>query len=41
MNYSTIGEALEEMEHPLSIEAMSVYRALEQITDGRSSRGVR
>ena len=41
MNYNTVQEALERVELPLSIEALSVYRAFEQVQDGRHKRGVR
>ncbi len=38
MNYSRLEEA---MEQPVEIDALSVYRAMEQIQDGRHKRGVR
>jgi hypothetical protein len=41
MNYSTFKDTLEQVQLPLEIEAMSVYRALEQVQDGRHKRGVR
>jgi len=41
MNYSTFENTLEQVDLPLDIDAMSVYRALEQVEDGRHKRGVR
>jgi hypothetical protein len=41
MNYSTLDAALEQMKLPEEIDALSVYRALEQVQDGRHKRGVR
>ena len=41
MNYSMLDEALEQVELPVEIDALSVYRALEHIQDGRHKRGVR
>ncbi len=41
MNYSTLNEAMEAVELPQEIEAMSVYRAFDQVPDGRHKRGVR
>ena len=41
MNYSMLDEAMEQVQLPLEIDALSVYRALEQIQDGRHKRGVR
>jgi predicted transposase YbfD/YdcC len=41
MNYSTLKETGEQVQLPLEIEAMSVYRAFEQVQDGRHKRGVR
>ncbi len=41
MNYSTLDAAMEQMELPVEIDALSVYRALEQVQDGRHKRGVR
>lgn len=41
MNYSTFEERLEPVKLPVEIDAMSVYRALEHIEDGRHKRGVR
>src|SRR6266705_266676 len=41
MNYSTLNEAMEQGKLAQEIDAMSVYRALEQVQDGRHKRGVR
>jgi hypothetical protein len=41
MNYTTFENTLEQVQLPLEIDAMSVYRALEQGEDGRHKRGVR
>lgn len=41
MNHTTRKEATEDVEEPVEIEALSVYRACEQITDGRAKRGIR
>ncbi len=41
MNYSTFEETLEQVKLPVEIDALSVYRALEQVQDGRHKRGVR
>lgn len=41
MNHTISREAAEEREATLAIEALSVYRACEQIRDGRAKRGVR
>jgi len=41
MNYSMLDEAIEQAQMPPEIDAMSVYRAMEQIEDGRHKRGVR
>jgi predicted transposase YbfD/YdcC len=41
MNYSTLDAVMEQMELPVEIDALSVYRALEQVQDGRHKRGVR
>lgn len=41
MNHTTRREATEQGEEPIAIEALSVYRACEQISDGRAKRGVR
>jgi hypothetical protein len=41
MNYQTLEEALEQAGLPVEVEVLSVYRAFEQIQDGRHKRGVR
>jgi DDE_Tnp_1-associated len=41
MNYSTLDAAMEQVKVPMEIDAMSVYRAMEHIQDGRHKRGVR
>src|SRR2546423_8304483 len=41
MNYNTLQEAMEPVADEQQIEALSVYRAFEQIEDGRHKRGVR
>ena len=41
MNYTTVQEAVEHADLPMEIETWSVYRAFEQVTDGRHKRGVR
>lgn len=41
MNYITLEEALEQVGWDQEIDAVSVYRAFEQIEDGRHKRGVR
>src|SRR5437868_9034823 len=41
MNYSTLDAAMEQVKLPVEIDAMSVYRAMEHIQDGRHKRGVR
>ena len=41
MNYSTLNEAMEQVKLPEEIDARSLYRALEQVQDGRHKRGVR
>ncbi len=41
MNYSMLEEAMEQVKLSVEIEAMSVYRAMEHIQDGRHKRGVR
>src|ERR1700680_3000976 len=40
MNYSMLEAAREQMYLPEKIDAMSVYRALERVADGRHKRGV-
>lgn len=41
MNYSTLDQTMEQVNLPVEIDALSVYRALEHIEDGRHKRGVR
>src|SRR5260370_769791 len=41
MNYSTLDQTMEQMNVSVEIDALSVYRALEHIQDGRHKRGVR
>jgi predicted transposase YbfD/YdcC len=41
MNYTTLEEALEQAGLAVEMDAFSVYRAFEQIQDGRHKRGVR
>src|SRR5258708_34385384 len=41
MNYSTLDQTMEQVNLPVEIDALSGYRALEQIEDGRPKRGVR
>ena len=41
MNYSTLEAAMEPVGGEQQIDALSVYRAFEQIQDGRKKRGVR
>src|SRR5258708_22365266 len=41
MDYSRLNEAMEQGKLPEEIDALSVYRAMEQIQDGRHKRGVR
>lgn len=41
MNYTTLEAAMEQAGLPMEVEALSVYRAFEQIRDGRHKRGVR
>ena len=41
MNYNTLQEVMEQVADEQQIEALSVYRAFEQIEDGRHKRGVR
>ena len=41
MNYTTLQEALQEAGLPAEGEVYSVYRAFEQVQDGRHKRGVR
>src|SRR5258707_7935882 len=41
MDYSRLNEAMEQGKLPEEIDALSVYRAMEQVQDGRHKRGVR
>src|SRR5947207_1342010 len=41
MDYSTLNEAMEQGKLVEGIDALSVYRAMEQVQDGRHKRGVR
>ena len=41
MNDNTQTEALKGAEEKMEIEAMSVYRVLETVQDGRARRGIR
>src|SRR5512142_267730 len=41
MNYTTLQEAMELADLAVEVETMSVYRAFEQVTDGREKRGIR
>jgi predicted transposase YbfD/YdcC len=41
MNYTTLAAAMEQAGLPVEVDALSVYRAFEQIQDGRQKRGVR
>lgn len=41
MNYTTFEEAMKQAGLPVEVDAFSVYRAFEQIQDGRHKRGVR
>src|SRR6266571_3059473 len=41
MNYTTLQEAMEQAGLSQEIDALSVYRAFEQVQDGRHKRGVR
>jgi predicted transposase YbfD/YdcC len=41
MNYSMLAEAMEQVNLGEEIDPLSVYRALEQVKDGRHKRGVR
>lgn len=41
MDYSTFEQTMEQITIPDGLEALSVYRTLEQIKDGRHKRGVR
>jgi hypothetical protein len=39
MNYTTFQEAMKQEGLPLEVDALSVYRAFEQVQDGRHKRG--
>jgi predicted transposase YbfD/YdcC len=41
MNYTTLQEAMEQVGWSQEIDTLSVYRAFEQVQDGRQKRGVR
>jgi hypothetical protein len=41
MDYNTFQQTMEQIKLPDGGEALSVYRALEQVSDGRHKRGVR
>jgi predicted transposase YbfD/YdcC len=41
MNYTTLQEAVEQADLPMEVETLSVYRAFEQVSDGRDKRGIR
>jgi predicted transposase YbfD/YdcC len=41
MDYSTFEQTMEQIRVPEGLEALSVYRTLEQVSDGRHKRGVR
>jgi len=41
MNYTTFEEAMKQADLPVEGDALSVYRAFEQVQDGRHKRGVR
>ena len=41
MNYITLTEAMEQAGWEQQIDALSVYRAFEQVVDGRHKPGVR
>ena len=41
MDYSTFQQTMEQVKLPEEMEALSVYRALQQVSDGRHKRGVR
>lgn len=41
MNYTILQEAVGQAELPVEGETLSVYRAFEQVKDGRHKRGVR
>ena len=41
MNYTTFEEAMKQSGLPMEVDALSVYRAFEQVRDRRHKRGVR
>ena len=41
MTYTTLEAAMEQAGLPVEVDALSVYRAFEQIADGRHKQGVR
>ena len=41
MNYTTFQEAMNQAGLSVEVDALSVYRAFEQVQDGRPKRGVR
>jgi hypothetical protein len=41
MNYTTMEAALEQAGLAMEVDALSVYRAFEQIQDGRHKQGIR
>ncbi len=41
MNYTMVAEAMQQGQWQQEVEALSIYRAFEQIEDGRHKRGVR
>jgi DDE_Tnp_1-associated len=41
MNYTTWREVIQEADVPMEVDALSVYRAFEQVEDGRHKRGMR
>jgi DDE_Tnp_1-associated/Transposase DDE domain len=41
MNYTTFQEAMEQAGVPVEVDALSVYQAFEQVSDGQRKRGVR
>ena len=41
MNYNMVAEAMQQAQWQQEVEALSIYRAFEQIEDDRHKRGVR
>ena len=41
MNYIMLRESMEQVALPLEVDVLSIYRAFEQVQDGRHKRGVR